>query len=170
MGNPKAACTLLRMPGEDMPLPPQDVPSYFYKEEVIIKDDEDEQSEEEEGKKKTRNGNKRRYRPRPTYRWVLEALETQLHGTSSAIKAKDGSAYFILRVDEQTRETCLVPLTEVIMLRQTAPEGEDEEEGEEGGREKRDARQPRNSLSMAIDLISEQRPGQSDMGGGWWMF
>lgn len=122
------------MPGEDMPLPPQEVPSYFYKEEVIIKDDEDEQSEKDEGKKSTRDGNKRRYRPRPTYRWVLEALETQLHGTSSAIKAKDGSAYFILRVDEQTRDTCLVPLTEVIMLRQTARDGEDEEEGEEGGK------------------------------------
>jgi len=134
MGNPKEACTLLRMPEEDMPLPPQDIPSYFYKEEVIIRDDEeDEQNEEEEKKKKRSNGNKRRYRPRPTYRWVLEALETKLHGTSSTIKAKDGSAYFILRVDEQTRETRLVPLTEVIMLRQTAPEGEDEEEGEEGG-------------------------------------
>jgi hypothetical protein len=139
MGNPKEACTLLRMPEEDMPLPPQEVPSYFYREEVIIKDNDED--EDEEAVKKARGNGGGTKRPRPTYRWVLEALETKLHGTSSTIKAKDGSAYFILRVDEQTRETRLVPLTEVIMLRQTAPEGEDEEEGGEGGERRKAAKE-----------------------------
>ena len=132
MGDALKPATLLRMPEEDMPLPPHDVPIFFYKEEVIIRDDEGSDSEGMKavgrGLVKPGQARKRRFRPRPTFRWVLEALDIKLHGNTNKIQAKDGSAYFILRVDESTRETRLVPLVETVMLRQTAPDDRGDEE------------------------------------------
>ena len=113
---------LLRMPDPDMPLPPTDIQSYFYQEEVIVQDDEEEEAQEAKKREQAGGGAKppmRRFRPRPTVRWVLEALDTRLHGASSTVQAKDGSAYFILQVDEAIRETQMVPLKEIILLRQT---------------------------------------------------
>lgn len=168
MGDALKPATLLRMPEEDMPLPPHDVPIFFYKEEVIIRDDEGSDSEGMKavgrGLVKPGQARKRRFRPRPTFRWVLEALDIKLHGNTNKIQAKDGSAYFILRVDESTRETRLVPLVETVMLRQTAPD----DRGMRNAPSRGDG-QPRSTSSMGTVSSSARRHGPNGMGGDWWM-
>lgn len=65
--------------------------------------------------------------------WVLEANDIKLYGAASASSSsssssalsstrleKEGSAYFLMKVDETKRETQMVPIEEIILLRQQA--------------------------------------------------